>query len=410
MTNNDNPTSSLLTDESSTSTSEAYKNFINSLDSEATKKSYRYCLAFFMAYCNLDDYDYDGLLSMQSMHQNKLEDKIRDYITYLRISKKLASNTVNLYIAALAHFYTMNNVVLNWRRLSKFKGKKRLVVEDKPYSKEQIRQLLDFSDLRLKCIILLMCPAGLRRGAIPSLKIGDLEKKEIDRDNNKSNELSSRSIPTKSNGRTIDNNDQSYLYKISVYKKEKEAYFSFCTPECTKALDQYFDFRERLGEKIHSKSLVFRKEFNSLNIAKPQPLATNSISWLVNQLLDRSGVRPRQEKLRQGGGGDKTCIMQCHGFRKYFETTARLAGMDLLLIKRCMGHSSGLEDSYLKLTEDQILEGNDKMIGYIGAIDELTINEENRLRRQVEVLKVEKSQIEALAATIADVKSKLGIS
>ena len=84
--------------------------------------------------------------------------------------------------------------------------------------------------------------------------------------------------------------------------------------------------------------------------------------------------------------------------------------MDLLLIKRCMGHSSGLEDSYLKLTEDQILEGNDKMIGYIGAIDELTINEENRLRRQVEVLKVEKSQIEALAATIADVKSKLGIS
>jgi hypothetical protein len=101
--------------------------------------------------------------------------------------------------------------------------------------------------------------------------------------------------------------------------------------------------------------------------------------------------------------------MQCHGFRKYFETTARLAGMDLLLINRVMGHSSGLEASYLKLSEDQILEGNDKMIGYIGAIDDLTINEENRLRRQVEVLKVEKSQIDELAQTIAEVKSKLGL-
>ena len=280
----------------------------------------------------------------------------------------------------------MNNVVLNWRRLSKFKGKKRMKVEDRPYSKEQIRQLLDFSDLRTKCMILLMCSAGLRRGALPGLTVGDLEKKRIDNNNN--------------------SNSATAIYKISVYKNEKEAYFTFCTPECTNALDQYFDYRERLGEKIHSKSLVFRKGFNSLNVQKPEPLEVDSISWIMNTLLDRSGIRPRQEKIREKKKEeeeegewrpvDKTSVMQCHGFRKYFETTSRLAGMDLLLINRCMGHSSGLEDSYLKLSEDQILEGNDKMIGYIGAIDELTINEENRLRKQVETLKVEKSKREEI--------------
>jgi integrase len=95
--------------------------------------------------------------------KHKLEDKIRDYITFLKVDKKLSSNTINLYVAAIAHFYSMNNVILNWKRLSKFKGKKRLVVEDKPYTKEQIRQLLEFADLRVKCIILLMCSAGLRR-------------------------------------------------------------------------------------------------------------------------------------------------------------------------------------------------------------------------------------------------------
>ena len=192
--------------------------------------------------------------------KHKLEDKIRDYITFLKVDKKLSSNTINLYVAALAHFYI-------WKRLSKFKGKKRLVVEDKPYTKEQIRQLLEFADLRVKCIILLMCSAGLRRSAIPNLRIGDLEKIE-----------------------------KYSLYKISVYKNELESYFTFCTPECINVLDQYFDYRTRLGEKLHSKSLVIRKEFSTLDAARPRPLEAVSIGWLVNDLLDRSGIRPRSEK------------------------------------------------------------------------------------------------------------------
>jgi hypothetical protein len=39
----------------------------------------------------------------------------------------------------------------------------------------------------------------------------------------------------------------------------------------------------------------------------------------------------------------------------------------------------------------------------------LIICNENRLKRQVEMLKVEKSQIEALAQTVAEVKKQLGI-
>jgi hypothetical protein len=112
-----------------------------------------------------------------------------------------------------------------------------------------------------------MSSAGLRRGALPSLRIGDLEKI-----------------------------DKYSLYKISVYKKEQEAYFTFCTPECTKLLDQYFDHRARLGEKLHAKSLVFRKEFSTLDVAKPKPLAIVSISWLVNELLDKSGIDLGQKR------------------------------------------------------------------------------------------------------------------
>ncbi len=49
------------------------------------------------------------------------------------------------------------------------------------------------------------------------------------------------------------------------------------------------------------------------------------------------------------------------------------------------------------------------MIGYIGAIDDLTINEENRLKRKVEILEVKADKILELQQTIDDVKQQLGI-
>jgi Phage integrase family len=235
-------------------------------------------------------------------------------------------------------------------------------VEDKPYSKEQIRQMLDFADLRLKCIILLMSSAGLRRGALPNLKLGDLKRIE-----------------------------KYSLYKISVYKKEKEAYTTFCTPECSKHLDQYFDWRSRLGEKLTDNSPVLRREFTSLQVAKPVALSKHSISWLMNDLLDRSGIRPRSPNKMH-----RTEMMQCHAFRKYFQTTAKLAGMDSLLIDRCMGHKTGLHDSYSKLDGDQTPEGNDKMIGYIGAIGDLSIDDSNSLRVKITNLEEKDKEVNVL--------------
>jgi integrase len=350
--------------------SNAYKNFINTVDSEATKQSYRYTFAKFMKFCKIDDYD-----KMLQIEPKKLEGIISDYITHMKVDKKLSYNTVSLYVSSVAHFYSMNSVTLNWKRLSKFKGKKRSVVEDKPYSKEQIRQLLDFANLRLKCIILLMCSGGLRRGAVPRLRIRDLEKI-----------------------------DKYGLYKISVYKKEEEAYTTFVTPECTKHLDQYFEWRAVQGEKLTNTTPVIRQEFSSLNVARPEVITEHDIDWLISSLLDKSCIRPRtQNKLC------KTEYMQNHAFRKFFQTTSRLAGVNSLLIDRYMGHKTGLKDSYTILNDDQFLEGSDKMPGYISAIDDLTIYDENRLQRKVEMLQVRADKIDELAQTLEECKARLGI-
>jgi hypothetical protein len=93
----------------------------------------------------------------------------------------------------------------------------------KPYTHEQISRLLDAADTRAKVMILLMCSSGMRVGALcfapdpkdktKYLKYGDLTP-----------------VP------------EHNLYQIHVYAYSKsDHYYTFCTPECRKWIDEYLN-------------------------------------------------------------------------------------------------------------------------------------------------------------------------
>ena len=336
---------------------EAYSNFINSINSDITRKEYNLKFSYFIQYCEKQNHN-DMLL----IPVGQLESTIRDYIVHLRRDRKLAPATVSSYVAPIVHFYEMNNFTLHWKRLKKFKAAHYNVVEDKPYSLEQIKLLVDAAPLRDKCIILIMCSAGLRRGALQHLRIRDLQKI-----------------------------DKYQLYKISVYKKEQEQYTTFCTPECAKYIDQYLQWRQRLGEQLKPNSPLFRIEFDTVtevNIARPKPVSPYVIAFMIHRLLDRTGIRAPTADRKQ-----RTELMQTHGFRKYFKTTCINAGMNPLYSEYVMGHRSGLTKSYFKPTDQELLEGNDKALGYATVINDLTINEEHRLAKRVTELQFKNDQI-----------------
>ena len=209
----------------------------------------------------------------------------------------------------------MNDVTIKWKKLKKFKAKHYNIIEDKPYTREQIKKLLDAATLRDKCFILLMCSAGLRRGALTHIRLRDITKV-----------------------------DKYGLYRINVYKKEQESYTTFCTPECASYIDQYLDWRQRLGEKLKPNSPLFRIAFD----------------------------------------------------RKFFKTTCIKAGMHPLYSEYVMGHRSGLTKSYFKPTDQELLEGNDKALGYVAAINDLTINEECRLHKKIDEITKKKNEIEIM--------------
>jgi integrase len=311
-----------------------------------------------MQYCQRSSHN-----DMLSIPDGELESRIRDYIVHLRHDKKLAPCTVTSYISPIVHFYEMNNFTLHWKRLKKFKAKHYSVVEDKPYTIEQIKTLLDVATLRDKCIILLMCSAGLRRGAFQYLRIRDIQKIE-----------------------------KYSIYQIRVYKREQEQYTTFCTPECARYIDQYLEWRQRLGEKLKPSSPLFRIEFDTVTeINVPKSVSSHIVAFSVYKLLHSTGVRAQT-----GDHTQRTELMQCHGFRKFFKTSCIQAGMNPLYSEYVMGHRSGLTKSYFKPTDTELLEGNDKALGYVSAINDLTINEEFRLRNKVDELTKKKGEIELM--------------
>lgn len=348
-----------------TSQQQEYLYFINSIASEATKKVYTHALQKFCDYLKVDG-DCSRLLGM---HQSLTEAQIIDYIVNLKNKRGLSFQCINVHLAAIFHFYQMNDVVLNRKKIKRFIGKRNVKKQEergKAYTREQIAKMLSVADERTKAIILLLTSTGIRIGALPELKVRHF-------------------TPFEKEG----------LSKLSVYDGE---YITFCTKEATDAINNYMQFRERCGEKIGPNSPLIREQFNredSLRVRNPKPVTISTVEGLITQALVKTGLR-EIEHLTEGQslGKARKDIPLMHGFRKFFNTSLMNSDVHPSFKKLLMGHSVELDEVYYDKGSEK---SRQKLFDeYCKAIDALTINEENRLRKKVEELTVRSDQISEL--------------
>jgi integrase len=276
----------------------------------------------------------------------------------------------------------MNDVVLNWKKISNYLGENIKLFKDRAYTTEEIQQLLTKADERMRVVILLLASTGMRIGAIPGLKLKHLTK------------IEHFGLP---------------LYQITVYENTKDEYYCFCSPECATAIDSYIAYRERCYEKIGPESPLIREQFDRDNPDKarnPRHLPLNTLSFLIRELLITSGIRTVEHLIetKTTSGRFRKEVRTNHGFRKFATTNMIRAKINPEAREMLLGHFIGLSGSYYRPDATEIL------MEYLKAVDLLTINEENRLRRKVEILEVKADKIEELQKTIDDVKSKLGLT
>jgi hypothetical protein len=125
---------------------------------------------------------------------------------------------------------------------------------------------------------------------------------------------------------------------------------------------------------------------------------------MLNETLQRAGIFGVVHMTEgQKVGRIRNSVPRAHGFRKFFETNLiRVKFLDPIP-ELLLGHDIGLKKHYVRLDEDEILEE------YLKAVDLLTINEENRLRRKVHELTIREDKLEILQQQIDTLNKKLGL-
>lgn len=116
--------------------SQVFFNFINTLHSEATKESYKFCLEKFLNHNRID------LLSFLKLPQQDISNLIIKYL----VDKKVSRQYKNLITATLKHACEINDVVLNWKKIKKFINFEKTGNEtkgrDRGYSHQEIQKIL----------------------------------------------------------------------------------------------------------------------------------------------------------------------------------------------------------------------------------------------------------------------------
>ncbi|MDF2736689.1 MAG: site-specific recombinase XerD [Nitrososphaeraceae archaeon] len=334
--------------------SKSLRTFVNSINSPRTEETYVNNIKGYIEYHNIKNFD-----SLLEIDKEKTFEMIEDYITFNRKEKQRSSSRINGIICSIRLFYSVNRYdELNWYILARFKGKeRRKMVDDRAYTREEIKKMLEYSDIRMKVAILVMLSSGVRVDGLVSIRLKDL-----------------------------DYNEQYKLYKIRIYSDDlNESYFTFCTPECTQFIKLYLEERKRKnGEVLNPNSPLIRKDFDCFRDLKLSP---HSIAERIRRINLASGVQASFQIKEDDDPIEvrrkRHEIMTCHGLRKFFDTVCIDSNMKHIAKEILMGHKQdlGMDRHYYRPTSDKLLNE------YLQVVDGLTINDENRLTKQVQELK-----------------------
>jgi hypothetical protein len=136
--------------------SNAYRNFLIHIRNPTTRAAYVSRLRKYLQYCQTDSYDdllYDGNIK-------QIQERIEDFLIHIQNPDycKIRPGTVAFYLVSIRFFYTMNDIVLNWKKIAKVLPAPRKTTDDRPYTVTEISKLLEKADQLLWKLLLIFFP------------------------------------------------------------------------------------------------------------------------------------------------------------------------------------------------------------------------------------------------------------
>ena len=220
--------------------------FMYGLRAKETRRQYPKRLKVFMDYCSLDgciEHQAKELFLRAKDNNIWLQSMLIKFIEVQKQRVKqgeILESTIRNYYKATKLFCEMNDIVLNWKKITKGLPRGRQAANDRAPTIEEIQKLVEYPDRRIKAIVYTMISSGIRLGSFDFLKW-----KHIIPMYNEYGELGAS--------------------KVIVYAGDNEEYYSFITPEGYMSLKDWMDFRASYGENITGESWLMRDLWQTTN-------------------------------------------------------------------------------------------------------------------------------------------------
>lgn len=372
----------------------SYKLFRSGIRAEKTVVFYNRCLYFFCSHLDMSTEQIVGKYGPYLIENGKrthnldaqveLQRLVEDYVLDLQdkaMKGELKPSSCITRMPPVKLFFEMNDLVLNWTKLSKLLPRGDAVAVDEAYTRELVRSMLPHCDLRARTLVLLLFSSGIRLGAVPGLKDGDINP-------------------------MYDATGSALLCAhLKVYAGTDAEYDTFMTPEAYLSYFEYRKLRKKYGEKITPQSPAFVMRFDETSFSKHKPKALNyhTAQRLLDKLRKKAGIAVASENYN-----NRYTIKVAHGFRKGFlsslksvKTADGRMAIDFGNRERLMGHALvdalALEDNYDRQDMVSVLKAE-----YCKAVPVLTISDEARLASQVTNLRKDIQSYENLEAKMRE--------
>jgi hypothetical protein len=268
--------------------------------------------------------------------------------------KQITAGTLRNYYKPIKVFCEVNDVILNWKKITRGFPKSRKFAKDRAPTTEEIRKAVEYPDRRIRPIVYLMSASGIRVGAWDYLKWGHIEP-------------------------VFDNDKKVLAARVIVYAGEPEEYFTLTTPEAYHSLEAWMKMREEHGEKIGPDSWLMRDIFKTTSMkhganvglaAYPKKLKSSAIRTMLKRAWISAG-------LGKESSGEEFSFKSSHGFRKRFKTICESSRVLPLNVECLLGHDTGIAGSaYYRPSQEDLL--ND----YLKAVPRLQISEAAELKEK----------------------------
>ncbi len=336
--------------------------FLGGIHRKTTQRPYTYSLNEFMRFSKLDDYDV-----LASKDKNTLQDLLETWVISLK-KRNLRVTAIRTKLSAVELFLDMNKK--DWYRkiIRKLVGRDDEIPGGKsPFTTDEVFAMVKKA-IKPRDIFTIhyLASTGTRPKSIedPILRLKHVV-------------------------------DMSHDCKaIKIYEDSKEGYWTFLTPEASRAYNDYLKWRKINGEVITEDSPLFANYPNEHKTKK-----TNLSADSLRESLEKIMKSARIERVKTGNRYDKAIV---YGFRKRFNGILKMNNdVNSNIAEKLMAHKRGLDGTYLQPTRDECFRE------FVKAIPELTVDPVERHNQELEQKDKEISQLQAKDDRIDKIEEEL---